>query len=140
MLVWGGGRLIRGGEIHNQGYADLALAFGRLFWPTFVERQGCVLIEHRAEEAALAEAFERSDGDHRAVEELLNRVALREEMPIEDSEIEDETLMEVGEIMRRAWTAALAEQFPGREFVIELLDSEEDWNGPTLYLRSGLRL
>ncbi len=63
-------------EIYDQGYADLALAFARLFWPTFVERQGCVLIEHRADEAAIAEAFERSGGDPRAVEERLNRLGL----------------------------------------------------------------
>jgi hypothetical protein len=126
-------------EIHDHGDADLALAFARLFWPTFVERQGCVVIEHRAEGAAIAEAFDRSGGDPRAVEERLNRVALREQMPIEDSEIEDETFLEVAQIMQRSWRAALAEQFPGREFVVELLDSEDDWNGATLYLVSGPR-
>jgi len=71
-------------EIHDQGYADLAFAFARPFWPTFVERQGCVLIEHRADERATADALERSGGNPRAVEERLNRVALRTEMPIED--------------------------------------------------------
>jgi hypothetical protein len=126
-------------EIHDHGDADLALAFAHLFWPSFVERQGCVLIEHRAEDCAIAEAFERSGGDPRAVEERLNRVALRQEMPIEDSELEDETFLEVGQIMQRSWRAALAEQFPDREFVVELLGSEEDWNGPTLYLTSGPR-
>ena len=126
-------------EIHDQGYADLALAFARMFWPTFVERQGCVLIEHRADDRAIAEALERLGGDPRAVEELLNRVSLREEMPIEDSEVEDETFMEIGQVMQRSWRAALAAQFPGREFVVKLLDWEDDWHGPTLYLTSGPR-
>lgn len=66
-------------------------------------------------------------------------MSLREEMLIEDSEVEDETFMEVGRIMQRCWTAALAEQFLGREFVVELLDWEDDWHGPTLYLMSGPR-
>jgi hypothetical protein len=57
-------------------------------------------------------------------------------MFFEDSEVEDETFMEVGRIMQRSWMAAMAAQFPGRQFVVELLDSEDDWHGPTLYLAS----
>jgi hypothetical protein len=123
-------------EIHDRGDADLALAFGRLFWPVFVERRGCVVIEHRADDDAIADALERAGGDVRRVEELLNRVSLRHEMPFEDSEVEDETFMEVGRIMQRCWAAALAEQLPGRDFAVELLDSEDDWHGPALYLTS----
>jgi hypothetical protein len=123
-------------EIHERGDADLALAFGRWFWPVFVERDGCILIEHRAVDAAIADALERAEGDLRRVEELLNRVSLREEMFFEDSEVEDETFVEVGRIMQRSWVAALAEQFPGRQFAVELLDSEDDWHGPTLYVTS----
>jgi len=123
-------------EIHDRGDADLALAFGRLFWPVFVEQRGCVLIEHRADVDAVAEALERAGGELRRVEELLNRVSLRQEMPFEDSEVEDETFLEVARILQHSWLAALAEQFPDRQFVVELLDSDDDWHGPTLYLTS----
>ena len=123
-------------EIHERGDADLALAFGWWFWPVFVERDGCILIEHRAVDDAIADALERAEGDPRRVEELLNRVSLREEMFFEDSEVEDETFMEVGRMMQRSWIAALAEQFPGRRFAVELRDFEDDWHGPTLYVTS----
>jgi hypothetical protein len=123
-------------EIHDRGDADLVLAFARLFWPVFVERHGCVVIEHRAVDSAVAHALEQAGGDVRRVEGLLNRVSLRQEMPFEDTPVEDETFMEVGRIMQRSWMAALAEQFPGRRFVVELLDSEEDWHAPTLCLTS----
>ena len=123
-------------EIHERGDADLALAFARWFWPVFVERDRCILIEHRAVDAAIADALERTEGDPCRVEELLNRVSLRQEMLSEDSELEDETFMEIGRVMQRSWIAALAEQFPGRQFAVELLDSEDDWHGPTLYLTS----
>lgn len=126
-------------EIHDRGDADLALAFGRLFWPVFVERRGCVVIEHRAVDSAIVDALERAGGDVRRVEELLNRVSLRQEMPFEDSEVEDAVFMEVGRIMRRSWMAALAEQFPGRQFFLELLDSEDDWHGPLRSLRPSPR-
>ena len=127
-------------EIHERGDADLALAFGRWFWPVFVERDGCILIEHRAVDAAIADALERTEGDPRRVEELLNRVSLRQEMLSEDSELEDETFMEIGRVMQRSWIAALAEQFLGRQFAVELLDSEDDWHRPTLYLTSASEL
>jgi hypothetical protein len=57
-------------------------------------------------------------------------------MPFEDSEVEDETFLEVARILQHSWLAALAEQFPDRQFVVELLDSDDDWHGPTLYLTS----
>jgi len=123
-------------EIHDRGDADLAFAFARLFWPVFVELDGCVLIEHRAVDTAVAEALAEAGVDLRRVEWVLNRVSLRDEMPFEDSAVEDETFMDIGRIMRLSWTAALAEQFPGREFVVELLGWEDDWHGPTLYVTS----
>jgi len=123
-------------EIHVRGDAGMALAFGRLFWPVFVERCGCVVIEHRAFESEVADALERVGGDVRRVEELLNRVSLRQEMLFENRPVEDETFMDVGRIMQRSWLAALGEQFPGRQFVVELLGFEEDWHGPALYATS----
>ena len=107
-------------EIHERGDADLALAFGYLFWPVFVERRGCVLIEHRADDAAVAQCIEDCDGDLQRVEARLNRVQIRSEMFTEDSPSEDEILMDVARLMDRTWKAAIAEQFPGREFWIEL--------------------
>jgi hypothetical protein len=41
--------------------------------------------------------------------------------------------------MERTWRAAVAEQFPGREFWIELVDADDEYSGPTLYLMRGPR-
>jgi hypothetical protein len=46
--------------------------------------------------------------------------------------------MQVGWIMQRTWTAALAEQFPARRFVVELLQFEDDWHISTLHAASML--
>jgi hypothetical protein len=126
-------------EIHERGDADLALAFGHLFWPVFVERRGCVLIEHRADDTAVARCIKDCDGDLQRVEATLNRVQIRNEMFTEDSPREDEVLMDVARLMERTWKAAVAEQFPGREFWIELVDADDEWGGPTLYLMRGPR-
>ena len=69
----------------------------------------------------------------------MNRVQIRSEMFTEDSELEDEVLMDVARIMERSWKAAVAGQFPGREFWIELVDSDDEYGGPTLYLIRGPR-
>jgi hypothetical protein len=105
----------------------------------FVERRGCVLIEHRADDATIARCIEDFDGDLQRVEATLNRVQIRNEMFTEDSPSEDEVLRDVARLMERTWRAAVAEQFPGRAFWIELVDADDEYNGPTLYLMRGPR-
>lgn len=121
--------------IRQRGDAQLALAFARLYWPTFVEQAGCVLLEHRAAAEDVASALEQRDGNTRQVEWMLNHVHLWDELPTEQDEVEDAMLMDVGRTVVRCWHAALAEQFPGREFEISLVGPDDDY-GPTIYLTS----
>jgi hypothetical protein len=114
---------------------QLALAFARLYWPAFVERRGCVLLEHRADDEAISAWLEHGDGDTQQVEGMLNHVHLWDELPTEQNAVEDEVLMEVGSTIVRCWRAALAEQFPGRAFQINLVGPDDDY-GPTIYLTS----
>jgi hypothetical protein len=122
-------------DIHERGDAQLALAFARLYWLAFVERRGCVLIEHRAVEEAISTWLEHSSGDTQQVEGMLNHVHLWDQLPADQSELDDEALMEVGRTIVRCWHAALAEQFPGRAFEINLVGPDDDY-GPTIYLTS----
>ncbi len=119
--------------IHQRGDADLALAFARLFWPVFVERRGCVLLEHRADDDAISQWLDASNGDPQRVEAMLNHVHLWDEIPGEGSAGNEEALMTVARVVARCWMAALAERFPGREFLVDVARPDVDY-GPTLYL------
>ena len=119
--------------IQRRGDSELALSFARLFWPKFVERHGCVLLAHRADDGLIEEWLRRTDGDVPQTESALNHVHLYDELS--ESDPDDAGLMEVGRALQHCWTAALAEQFPGRAFNVQLVGSEDDY-GPTLYARS----
>lgn len=119
--------------INQRADAELALSFARFFWPQFVERRGCVVLAHRADDDQIALWLEKTHGDVQQVEAVLNHVHLYDELRDEDSD--DSVLMELGRIMKDCWTAALAKQFPGHAFAVELASAETDY-GPTLYMRS----
>jgi hypothetical protein len=114
-----------------RGDSELALSFACFFWPRFVERRGCVLLAHRAEDAQIAQWLEHTRGNVQQVQAALNHVHLHDELP--GDEPDDAALMEVGRVLQRCWTAALADQFPDRAFTVELVGPEEDY-GPTLTL------
>jgi len=56
-------------------------------------------------------------------------------MFFEDSQVEDDTFMEVGRIMQRSWTARWPSS-SGPAVCRQPAGSEDDWHGPTLYFTS----
>jgi len=78
-------------------------------------------------------------GDVREVEIMLNRTHMWESFagdgPTSAQSPEAEAYREIGLRMTRTWREALSVQFPGREFVIELLDGLDEY-GPTIVAHS----
>jgi hypothetical protein len=118
-------------------YSDnfaLALALSHVLWPTFVERQGCILVENRVTEESFEGVWLELSKNVAAVEGMLNETHLYDLFPgLAGSN--DELLADFGRVMVQTWKSALAEQFPGRSFQVEL-DTREEQYGPTVSLYS----
>jgi hypothetical protein len=111
-----------------------ALALSHVLWPTFVEIQGCILLESSYSKADFRRLWSSVGGNRSAVEALLNEVHLYDIFPgFEDSD--DKLLEDFGHVMVRMWRCALSEQFPGRCLDL-VLDVGEDQYGPTISLYS----
>ncbi|WP_326590782.1 hypothetical protein [Streptomyces sp. NBC_01294] len=110
-----------------KGNGDLALlaAFSLVFWPRFVEVQGCVLWDRVYEKSNFADWYENCSGDTRKIEMTLNRLRVWQLVESRDVEEDSQALKFAAERIARAWRAALYVEFPGRDFVVGVDDSED---------------
>lgn len=115
----------------EQGGATLALAFASLFWPSFIEVRGCVILEERYDGRNFEEWWQKLGGNCSDVEAAVNHVHLWDVFDPDDEDVPDEALAYIGEILARTWSCALREKFPDRDFRVELSDEPQDY-GPTL--------
>jgi hypothetical protein len=113
-----------------------AVAVMRLVWPEFIEIRRCVLLSSRYSASAFEQWWETLDGDHVRIEQVMNHVHLWDvfgptlagdgTIPSEEAALE-----ELGQLRCRTFTAALGEEFPGRQFDV-VYSADPDEYGPTV--------
>ena len=117
-----------------EGNLDLAAAHAQFFYPEFIEIRGCIIFKDRHDAESLDAWIRKCDGDLSSVESIINHMHFYD-FPTNDtrkSEHRLETYEYLAKIAKRTWKAALAEQFPGRQFEFQYV-TELDEYGPTLY-------
>jgi hypothetical protein len=115
--------------IHAEGSPLLALLYGRLFWPEFVEIDGMVFLKETVEDdddrRRLRQAFERYGYDRTQTEQSFNLVEVEDlfgNHAAETSEDEDNDLLEQ---LRQMWSARLSQLFPARHFRVDVVPAEQ---------------
>jgi hypothetical protein len=111
-----------------------ALMYSRLFWPEFVEIDGMVFLkesmEYDDDRRRLAEALEYYGGDLTQTEQSFNLVEVPSSL-FTDYEALNETTEEedlwLAQRLAQMWRACLSNRYPGREFILEVL--QEDTGG-----------
>ena len=111
-----------------------AAVISMLFWPDFVEFQGCVFLEFKFDEDGVGVWIDQLKGDLRAVESVVNQVHLWD-MFAPTSPKEYAVLSQLAGRLVDMWRSALRRAFPGRQFLITVTDDPEEY-GPTLVIRS----
>jgi hypothetical protein len=108
------------------------LEYVRLLWPDFVEVNGMVFLREE----------QRAQPDLADVAETLKRFSNRTQMEQEFNLVEvpmlfasaagadDQAILELANSLRDTWLAKLERDFPGRRFVVEVL--EGDLDDPTI--------
>jgi hypothetical protein len=119
----------------QEGGATLAVGFAGLFWPSFVEVRGCVLLSERYDAATFEEWWAKLDGDVRGIEAVVNHVHLWDLFDPEAERVPDEALVDLAEVLARCWRAALADRYPGRSFDVAVTADEAEY-GPTITISS----
>ncbi|MET9411550.1 hypothetical protein ABZX90_38275 [Streptomyces sp. NPDC002935] len=127
------GYSLQGFMAANVTVAD-ATALMALYWPKFVEYQGCVFLGFKFSPEGVDRWLERLPGDLRAVESVVNHVHLWDYFTL-TSDAEYAALPELAADIAVIWQSAARQAFPEREFDISVSDSAGG-NGPTISLVS----
>jgi hypothetical protein len=99
------------------GIPGQAVAYAELFWPEFVEYEGCVLLA-APDPANFREWMASTKGDRRAVEAVLNHQHVTDLFGERGAAMSREQVVHLGRRLRDMWAAKLAQDFPGRRFVV----------------------
>ena len=113
-----------------------ALMYSRLFWPEFVELEGMVFLkesmEYEDDRRRLAEALEHYGGDLTRTEQSFNLLEVPS-MLFTSYEARQQTTEEedlwLAQRLAQMWHACLSHRYPGREFVVEVLEEAEEDTG-----------
>jgi hypothetical protein len=96
------------------GNFEHAIAYGRLFWPDFVEHDGCILIADGAEGFDVKKYetwLKHFRGDKTATEQMINHRHIVDYFP-NASEPTKEQLIYFGGFLREVWGCKLQRDFP----------------------------
>lgn len=112
------------GWLANVGSLGQAIAYAELFWPEFVEYDGCILLARRLDPANFRQWIEATSGDRRAVEAVINHTHIVDLFVRYEVEPTREQVVHLGQVLREMWLAKLRAEFPGRAVVVSFPDEE----------------
>ena len=111
---------------------ELAVAFSKLFWPDFVEADGCIFLAERYDPQLVEQWQQQLRGDRAGIEKVVNHVHLYDLFNNSPGSTPDLLFYQyLGQVLLTCWSAALERAFPGRQFEFTYL-TEPDEYGPTL--------
>ncbi len=90
--------------------------YRRLFWPDFVEHEGCTFLAF--EEQRYQEWFSVLQADQRRIEATMNHRHILDLLP---DDVQDPTralVLAYGRLLRDVWSAKLLRDFPDRQYVV----------------------
>ena len=115
---WNGGRGIGLlAWIGCVGNIERAIAYGELFWPEFVEFDGCILLAGFSEESYQG-FMSQTCGDRRAVEEVMNHRHILDFFSGSEQEPTQPQVVYLGRLLREMWTVKLQSEFPNRQIIV----------------------
>lgn len=108
------------------GSVELAVGYSRLFWPEFVEHEGCVFFADFSVESYRG-FMQQCKGDRRRVEIVMNHRHVFSYFSHMGGSATEAQIIYLGRVLRDIWQAKLAHDFPDRTFVVSFPeDPSED--------------
>jgi hypothetical protein len=101
---------------------DLAAAFTKLFWPDFIEVDGCILLKIAYSPESFQSWVEQYHGDTRRVEAMMNHIHISDLFlnPPRDVDFPDQLFEYLANALVFGWKQALQAAYPDKQFVFTL--------------------
>lgn len=107
------------------GTIELAVGYSRLFWPEFIEYDGCVLFAGFSLESYRG-FMEQCGGDRRRVEAVMNHRHMLDYFSHAGGSATAAQILYLGRVVKDMWEAKLYRDFLGRRFVVSFAEGPYD--------------
>jgi len=116
---------------------NAAIAFSKLYYPDFIERNGCIILGFRYDEGSFIKWFEHFEGDIPEIEKHCNAYEIMDYFSInrdteESLDLFNEKVNELAKVLKRSWEINCQLLLPDRKIIVEVYD-EYDTTRITLY-------
>ena len=113
-----------------KGNFELAVGYSTLFWPKFIEFDGCIFFSDFSEESYRS-FMDQCNGDRQSVEMVVNHRHVFDYFSHTGGLATLDQILYLGRVMKDILQAKLARDFPGRTFVVtfseETAESLDDY-------------
>jgi hypothetical protein len=111
----------------NQFYdLNAAIAFSKLFFPDFIERDGCIILEIRYDEKIFNDWYKKFNGNCSKIEHQCNLYEVGDFFHINQSfsseEIYDESVRELSKILKKSWEINCQLLFTNKKIIVDVFD------------------
>ena len=100
---------------------NAALSFSKLFFPDFIEENGCIVLSFLYNKENFNEWFDEFNGNKSEIEKMCNLYELKDFFHIKD-ERNEEVLREFGKVIQKSWEINLSILFPQKKFCIKVFE------------------
>jgi len=104
------------GLVTSEYYSKGLEAYRRLFWPDFIEHDGCTFLAF--DEQRYQEWFRTLEGDRERIEATMNHRHILDSLPEDVQDPTRDLVLGFGRLLGETWSAKLLRDFPDREFVV----------------------
>lgn len=116
---------------------NAAIAFSKLYFPDFIEEEGCILLGFLYNEVTFRQWYEKFNGDTTAIESMCNSYDVMDYFVFNRSKEEspdfyNQVIDEFAKVLKRSWEINCRLLFPERKIAVEVYD-EYDTTRITLF-------
>jgi hypothetical protein len=106
---------------------NTAIAFSKLYFPDFIEREGCILLGFTYKEETFNQWYDIFKGDIPAIESKCNLYEIADYFHLNRSLNEsldsyNKAIDEFGKVLKTSWEINCKILFPDKNFVVEVFD------------------
>jgi hypothetical protein len=117
--------------LNTRGDFELAAAFGKLFWPEFIEVEGLILLAENYDEKTYRQ-WKQTVSDRDKIEAVINEVHVYDLFLNSSKQpVTSQTFEFIGWVLMKCWTCALKDKFPDRNFRVDYGTEPKEY-GPTI--------
>jgi hypothetical protein len=110
--------------VYWAGDVEHAIVYARLFWPEFLEHDGCLFLSDNFTVEEYGTAMEQCTGDRTAVEEFMNHRHVAQLFRDQERQPTREQIVHLGRVLKETWQCKLNRDFPNRAVTVDFSEGE----------------